>query len=152
MDVLERDFYEERRRRRRRSAFWRGFLVAAVIGGVIALLVGSAGIERARCMARFDVTGVIGDDPKRDALLDEIAAADNVRALVVRVNSPGGSTAGAEALYAALRRVAAKKPVVAEMGEVAASGGYVAAIAADHLVARGNADRPGSASSWNIPT
>lgn len=139
MDVLERDFYEERRRKWRRSAFWRGFLVAAVIAGVIALFVGSAGIERGReHVARFDVTGVIGDDPERDALLDQIAAADNVRALVVRVNSPGGSTAGSEALYAALRRVAAKKPVVAEMGEVAASGGYVAAIAADHIVARGN--------------
>ena len=139
MDVLERDFYEERRRRWRRSAFWRGFLVAAVLGGVIVALVASAGIERAlEHVARFDVTGVIVDDPKRDALLDEIARDDRVRALIVRVNSPGGSTAGSEALFAALRRVAAKKPVVAEMGEVAASGGYVAAMAADHVVALGN--------------
>ena len=57
---------------------------------------------------------------------------------MVRINSPGGTTAGSEALYASLRAVAEKKPVVAVMGELAASGGYIAAIAADHIVGRGN--------------
>ena len=61
-----------------------------------------------------------------------------MRALVLRINSPGGTTAGSEALYAAIRRVAAEKPVVAVLGEVAASGGYVAALAADRIVGRGN--------------
>ena len=42
-----------------------------------------------------------------------------------------------EARYAAVRRSAGRKPVVVVMGELAASGGYVAAIAADHIVARG---------------
>ena len=58
--------------------------------------------------------------------------------MVLRINSPGGTTAGSEALYASLRAVAEKKPVVAVMGELAASGGYIAAIAADHIVGRGN--------------
>ncbi len=139
MDALERDFYEERRRKWRRSAFWRGFLVAAVLAAVIAAWVGSGVVSESRQqIARYAVTGVISDDPERDRMLDELAEADNVRALVLRVNSPGGTTAGSEALFAALRRVAERKPVVAVLGELAASGGYVAAIAADHIVGRGN--------------
>jgi protease-4 len=139
MDPITRDFYEERRRRWRRSAFWRGFLIAAVLVGLIAVWFGRDGVEYARShIARFEVAGIITDDADRDELLREIAENDNVKAVVVRINSPGGTTAGAEALYASLRQIAARKPVVAELGEVAASGGYVAAIAADHILARGN--------------
>jgi protease-4 len=139
LDALERDFYEERRRKWRRSAFWRGFLVAAVIAIVIGFWAGSGALEHAgRQIARIEVGGVITDDLDRDKLLARLADDENVRAVIVRINSPGGTTAGAEALYQGLRRIAAKKPVVAELAELAASGGYVAAIAADHVVARGN--------------
>jgi protease IV len=84
------------------------------------------------------VNGVITDDRERDEMLESIADDDAVRAVVLRINSPGGTTAGSEALYASLRAVAEKKPVVAVLSEVAASGGYVAAIGTDHIVARGN--------------
>jgi protease-4 len=139
MDVLERDFYEERRRKWRRSAFWRGFLVAAVLAALIAAWAGSGAIETARShVARFEVSGIITDDPERDELIQELAESEHVKAVVLRINSPGGTTAGAEALYASLRRIAEEKPLVAQLGEVAASGGYVAALAADHIVGRGN--------------
>jgi protease IV len=139
MDALTRDFYEERRRRWRRSAFWRGFLVAALIAAVV-LGIGLSDTLAARGdhIARFEVSGVITDDPDREALLAELAARGNARALVLRVNSPGGTTVGSEALFEAIRDVAAEKPVVAVMGEVAASGGYLAALAADHIIGRGN--------------
>ncbi|TPE50218.1 signal peptide peptidase SppA [Amaricoccus solimangrovi] len=138
MDALERDFYEERRRKWRRGAFWRGFLVAAILGAVIAFLaLGSADLPHAR-VARFDVTGMILDDPDRDELLRKIAEDDATKALILRINSPGGTTAGSEALYASVRAIAAKKPVVAVLSELAASGGYIAALSADHIVARGN--------------
>jgi protease-4 len=84
------------------------------------------------------VEGVITDDPARDALLADLAERGNVHAVILRINSPGGTTAGSEALYEGVRRIAAEKPVVAVLGEVAASGGYIAAIAADHIVSRGN--------------
>jgi protease-4 len=139
MDAITRDFYEERRRKWRRSAFWRGFLVALAL--VLGLLVW-AGWDMAGAMrdqiARVEITGIITDDPERDAMLRDIAESDAVRALILRINSPGGTTAGSESLYLALRAVAANKPVVATMGELAASGGYVAALGADHIVARGN--------------
>lgn len=139
MDVFERDFYEERRRSWRRSAFWRGFGVAAVVGALLAIASFggdfSAGSQQ---IARFDIGGVIVDDVRRDELLAELADQDNVRAVILRINSPGGTTVGSEALFESIRGVAAEKPVVAVLGEVAASGGYIAAIAADHVIGRGN--------------
>ncbi|MBP7003635.1 signal peptide peptidase SppA [Amaricoccus sp.] len=138
MDALERDFYEERRRKWRRSAFWRGFLVAAALGGVVWFLAARERGALTQEIARLDLSGIIADDVKRDALLADLAEDGDVRALILRINSPGGTTAGAEAVFAGLRAVAAEKPVVAVMSEMAASGGYVAALAADHLIARGN--------------
>lgn len=135
----ERDFYEERRRSWRRSAFWRGFLIAAVIGGVIGAAVSFSGSGVfSPHIARLSIDGAIYDDPERLALIRDIQANENVRAVVVRINSPGGTSSGSEALYEALRDVANDKPIVAVMSEVAASGGYIAAIAADHIIARGN--------------
>jgi protease-4 len=61
-----------------------------------------------------------------------------VRAVIVHVDSPGGTTAGAEQLYDVLRRVAAKKPTVVVVDGLAASGGYIAALAADHIVSQGS--------------
>ena len=59
--------------------------------------------------------------------------------MILRIDSPGGTTAGSEAIYEEIRASSAKdKPVVAVMDTVAASGGYITAIAADHIVARGN--------------
>jgi len=139
MDVLERDFYEERRRKWRRSAFWRGFLLAAVIALIVGAWPAWEALETSRAhVARLNVAGVILDDPARDELLQDLAEAGEVRAVLVRINSPGGTTAGSEALYAGLRSIAERKPVIAVMSEVAASGGYIAAIGADHIVARGN--------------
>jgi protease IV len=61
-----------------------------------------------------------------------------VRAVIVHIDSPGGTTAGAEQLHAALRQVAAHKPVAIVVDGMAASGGYIAAMAGDHIVAQGN--------------
>ena len=57
-------------------------------------------------------------------LIDELCANDNVKGVVVRINSPGGSATASEAIRRALVRLAAKKPVAISMGDLAASGGY----------------------------
>lgn len=139
MEALERDFYEERRRKWRRAAFWRGFGVAAVLALIVSVVAfrgdfAASGDQ----IARYDLSGVIVDDVLRDDLLAELAGRDSVRAVILRVNSPGGTTVGSEAVFESIRAVAAEKPVVAVLGEVAASGGYIAAIAADHVIGRGN--------------
>ncbi len=140
-DAFDRETYEERRRKWRRSGFWRGIFVSVL---VLAALIGAGayfagdGRPAGPHIARYEISGMIFDDGLRDYDLAEIAEDDNARALILTINSGGGTTVGSEALYEAIRKVAAEKPVVAQMGEAAASGAYITALAADHIVARGN--------------
>ncbi|AXW84239.1 signal peptide peptidase SppA [Anaplasma marginale] len=87
-------------------------------------------------VARVRISGEIGRSRAREAMLARLAESDSVKALVLRIDSPGGTVGDSEALYQQIREIALKKPVVAVLGNVAASGGYMAAIAADHVVAR----------------
>lgn len=102
-------------------------------------------------VALIDVSGVIVDGPRPGLLtsgtnpVDDLAsrltrAKDDpaVRAVVVRINSPGGSVTGSDMMYGEVRRFAREtgKPVVASLGEVAASGGYYVALAGDRIVAQ----------------
>jgi len=89
-------------------------------------------------IAALDISGLITGSRVKVKTLQKIARSSSAKALIVRIDSPGGTTAGSEVLYEAIRAVAEKKPVVAVLGTVAASGGYIAALAADHIVARGN--------------
>jgi protease-4 len=67
--------------------------------------------------------------------LDAAAADDSVKAVVLRVDSPGGSAVASEIILDATRRVKAKKPLIVSMGNVAGSGGYYVACAADTIYA-----------------
>jgi len=137
---FERDFYEERRRKWRRSAFWRGIFATL---GILAVLIAAAvyfdgGPRFGAHIAQINLNGVINDDQALDDALKAVEENDSAKALILRINSPGGTTVGSEAIYEQVRRIAKKKPVVAVLGEIAASGGYIAAISADHIIARGN--------------
>lgn len=139
--ATEAELIIDRRRLKRRLTFWRVASVLLFIGALLALAAASGGFDlekRSDHIARVWVTGLItGDQPTLD-LLDEIAKADHVKGLILRIDSPGGTTAGSEAIYESVRKIAKDKPVAAVMDTVAASGGYITAIAADHIVARGN--------------
>ncbi|MGB5093281.1 MAG: signal peptide peptidase SppA [Parvibaculum sp.] len=128
----------DRRRLKRRLFFWR---ITALVGLCIALIAifAQTGVyPGAAHVARVTISGVIVDDPARDQLLAKIASDARVKAVILSIDSPGGTTTGAEALYESVRKLAAQKPVVAVLGTLAASGGYVAALSADHIVSRGN--------------
>jgi protease IV len=86
-------------------------------------------------IARFNVEGVILEDGKRDELLDKLAQDDSVKALIVRIDSPGGTVVGGETLYLSLRDVSAHKPVVVVMGTTATSAGYMVALGGDMILA-----------------
>lgn len=118
---------------------WRWIAAAAVLVAVIAIIANlpGGGISTDH-IARIRVDGLITGDQKSIELLEEVAKDDLAKAVVLRIDSPGGTTAGSEALYIAIRKVSEKKPVVAVMDTVAASGGYITALATDHVVARGN--------------
>jgi len=82
------------------------------------------------------IEGVITEDPYLLDALSAIEEDSDVVGVIVHINSPGGTMVGGETLFEALRRIGETRPIVAEMGTVAASGGYMTAIAADHIIAR----------------
>lgn len=87
-------------------------------------------------VARVAIAGTITTDPERTALLERLAEDETVSAVIVAINSPGGTTAGGEELYVSLRALAEQKPVVATIGELGASAAYMTAIATDRIYAR----------------
>ena len=86
-------------------------------------------------IARIHVSGVIDENHERDKLIDKIKEDNNIHGVIIHIDSPGGTFVGGETLYNSLRALSAKKHVVAVMGNVAASGAYMAAIAADYIIA-----------------
>ena len=140
--AIDADTLTDRRRLKRRLMLWRTLaIVAAVALAVTALgrfggIDGIGGLAGADYIARLSVTGIIVDDDRRHRLLARIASDRDAKALIVRIDSPGGTVVGGEALHASIRAVAEKKPVVAVMGQVATSAGYMVAIAGDRIFAR----------------
>jgi protease IV len=118
---------------------WRWIAVAAIAALVIGLIsAGNYEQPRGAHVARLEVSGLITGEEKQLQLIRDLVLEDDVKALIVRIDSPGGTTVGSEALYEELRKFGAKKPVVAVMDSVAASGGYITALAADRVYGRGN--------------
>jgi protease-4 len=87
-------------------------------------------------IARITIEGVMVDDLKRDELMKKIRDDVHVKAVIVRMDSPGGTTVGGEEVFLQLREIAKKKPVVGTMRTVCASACYMASLAADHVLAR----------------
>ena len=137
---LDSDVIVDRRRIRRKLTFWRVAAVLIAIAAIIAVALvagpGSrSGLTAAGSIARVNIEGLIRSDQERVEALEQLEKS-KAAAVIVHINSPGGTTAGSEQLYDALTRLKAKKPLVVVVEGLAASGGYIAAIAADHIVAR----------------
>ncbi|MCA0406106.1 MAG: signal peptide peptidase SppA [Proteobacteria bacterium] len=138
---LESDLMVDRRRLRRQLTFWRVLAIVVALAGVVALgLVWSgAAPNRARPhVARITIDGLITGKQETLDLLER-AANPAVKAVVLRINSGGGTTAGSETLYNEVRRLAEKKPVVAVIDTVGASGAYMTALGAHRILANGSA-------------
>ena len=134
---LDADTLTDRRRLKRRLFFWRAGAVLAVAVALI-VLVAETGWPGRSHIARVEIAGIVVDDRLQRDMLEKIARDPNVKGVILAIDSPGGTTTGAEALYEAIRKVAEEKPVVAVLGTVAASGGYIVAMSADRIIARGN--------------
>jgi protease-4 len=137
---LDSDVIVDRRRIRRKLTFWRVtaalVAIAAIITvGVVATPAGRSAISTSGSIARVKIEGLIRSDNDRVEALERLEKS-KAAAVVVHINSPGGTTAGSEQLYDALVRLKAKKPLVVVVEGLAASGGYITAIAADHIVAQ----------------
>ncbi len=110
-------------------------MVAVLAAILVALRHAGIGVEGAH-VAKLSVSGIITDDDQLNEAVEKLADDDSVKALIVSIDSPGGSVAGGESLHDAIAHVAEKKPVVAVMGGVAASAGYMIAVPADRIFAR----------------
>jgi protease-4 len=137
---LDSDIIVDRRRIRRKLTFWRVvaalIAVAAIAGLALIATPGARGsFASAGSIARVHIDGLIRSDADRVESLERL---ENSRAaaVIVHINSPGGTTAGSEQLYDSLTRLKAKKPLVVVVEGLAASGGYITAIAADHIIAQ----------------
>lgn len=131
----------DRRRLRRKLTFWR---VAAIVVVAIGLLWASGWFFRNTFgiatdhIAQVRIDGTITEDDKLLDLLERVRKTPAVKGVMVTIDSPGGTTVGGEAIFEEIRRIAADKPVVAQVGTLAASAGYMIAAATDHIVARHN--------------
>ena len=137
---LDSDVIVDRRRIRRKLTFWRVVaallaIAAVVILGTIATPGGRGAFSATGSIARVTIEGLIRSDQDRVAALERLADS-KAAAVIVHINSPGGTTAGSEQLYDALVQLKAKKPLVVVVEGLAASGGYITAIAADHIIAQ----------------
>lgn len=123
---------------RRSRGRWRLVALAAAVLAVLVFFGRFAlpGTDGGEIVARVTIDGTITTNADRQKLLDELIEEDNVKAVIVAINSPGGTTAGGEELYEALRRLSAKKPTVSVINEVGASAAYMTAIGTDHIFAR----------------
>ena len=135
---LEADLLAERRRLSRRVSLWRTLAVLGVIAA-LAVIFGRGdmgGLASGEHVVRLRIEGVITEDRRLLEVIEEARTDSSARAMLLVIDSPGGSMAGGEALHGALKRFAEKKPIVALMGGTAASAGYMIAMPAQHVLAR----------------
>jgi len=141
---LDADLIVDRRRMRRKLTFWR---VATVLIAIVAVVAGAFVLTGHRSVlsggvsgsiARVTIQGLIRGNRVRVEALDRLAKSD-AKAVIVHLNSPGGTVAGSEELYDSLRRVKARKPVVMVVDGLAASGAYIAALAGDRIITQQSA-------------
>ena len=125
----------------------RPFLIASlVIGGIFLfflLVVFVAGMLNGRSVVVpvgekvgiIEVNGMIADAQLISEQINEFREARSVKAVVLRIDSPGGGVGPSQEIYSELQRLAKVKPLIVSMGSVAASGGYYIAVAGEHLFA-----------------
>src|SRR3954451_22535775 len=137
---LDSDVIVDRRRIRRKLTFWRVaaavVAIAAIVAvGMVATPGGRNSLTTSGSIARGKIDGLIRSDHARVEALERLEKSQ-AAAVIVHINSPGGTTAGSEQLYDSLMRLKARKPLVVVVEGLAASGGYIGAIASDHIVAQ----------------
>src|SRR5471030_654104 len=136
---FDADAIVDRCRMRRKLTFWR---VSAVLIAVLAIVVagailvpGSRLMPRGDNIARIKVQGLIRGNQERVEALERLGKS-RALAVIVHIDSPGGTTAGSEQLFQSLRELQTKKPMVVVVDGLAASGAYIAALSSEYIVAQ----------------
>lgn len=140
---LPPDLLIDRTRLKSRLKTWRLVAILAIFG---ALAVFSGKLDPRRgpghgpmgkdYIALIGIDGEMDDNPWREDALKDVMDDPHAKALIVRLDSPGGTAIAGEELYLQLQEVAKKKPVVGVMRTLCASACYMASLGADHVIAR----------------
>lgn len=143
MSNISPEYLIERKRTKSQLLRWKLVAIIAIIFGIfwyiknsdeettsVATVVASGGSDY---IASIEVNEIIMEDLDRMKKLSDLADDNKVKAVIVHINSPGGSTVGSELMYRSFRKISEKKPIVSIMGSVAASGGYMVALGTDYI-------------------
>ena len=133
---MDTDAFIDRKQLKKRLVIWQISAISAMVGIVIFLIGNFSSIRNSDHIAVLKISNIIVDDATRSKALINVAKDKSIKALIVHIDSPGGTVVGGEALYLHLREVAENKPVVAVISNLATSAGYMAAIATDRIFAR----------------
>ena len=131
---LDADAILDRRRLKRRLTIWRLAAIVAVFTLAFIALFRADVITGQDHVAEIGVLGLIVDDDDRSEVLRKVADDGHAKALIVNIDSPGGTTVGGETLYNEIRRVAERKPVVGVVRTLGTSAAYLVATATDHII------------------
>lgn len=123
---------------KRQLARWR---IIAIIVAVLTVFIAVEKISkyssiRSDYIARITIDGIISDDIKLSKLIEDTRKDSHAKAVIVWLDTPGGSAVGGQQVYLDLIKLSKAKPVVAVMRTMAASAGYMAALGADRIIAR----------------
>ena len=132
---MDADYLIDRQRLKKRILLWRTFAIVTLLMFIAALIIKFGSFGSGAYIARIKVENLIHNEPRRLAIIEKVLRDKDAKALIVRINSPGGTVVGGEALYKALSRFRREKPVVAIMDELATSAGYLVAVGANHIIA-----------------
>ena len=136
---LDWQILEETKKKWYRKGLWRGILISIILATVIYLFSFFTNFSsNFSHIARININGIIFDNSEIVEIIDNLAKNDNVKSVLVKINSPGGTVVGSESLYVAINSLSQKKPVISLMGEIATSGGYIVALASNYILARQN--------------
>ncbi len=117
------------------AVFGAVFIAFIVLSLAVSIFFGGSGIASTDKVGVVRIEGVITDSLETNRRIHEFAERKDIKAIVVRIDSPGGAVGPSQEIYRELKKVAGAKTVIASMGAVAASGGYYIAAAADRIVA-----------------
>ena len=115
--------------------FVSGVALLLILRVMVALLGDGVFFSQNEKVGIINISGIISSSREVVEQLEEFGKDDRIKALVVRIDSPGGGVAASQEIYAAIKRLKNNKKVVASLGSIAASGGYMIACAADKIVA-----------------
>ncbi|MFT6084420.1 MAG: protease-4, partial [Alphaproteobacteria bacterium] len=125
----------------KKTRFWRAIAFTVFICACIFCafsIFSNNTLDSTDYIAEIAIDGMIVDASNQAEKINDLYDNDQVKAVIIAINSPGGTTYDSEILYDALAKVSQKKPVVAYMKNIAASGGYIVAIAAEKIFAAKN--------------